>query len=419
MMMSLITLLILLMGVGLEQDVTRDSYNATAEAYRENSQKIGTEMKAEAFLTYLSMGDEVLDLGCGPGTDARYFTDQGFHVTGIDVSEKMIEMAEEAVPEGNFAVMDLEQLSFPKEHFDAIWACASLLHTPKEQLPGVLKKLHALLKQEGILYVSLKEGVGETLEADERYGGVKKFWSYYKQGELLSLLQEAGFSILETDVKQPSSSHQTHPWISVIARKGKGKSVMPQQLAYKIIFINGPSSTGKSTLAKALQDNLEMPFLHIGVDKIIEMMPDKLNNWEGGEAPLGFSWKPSEDPVGNPTQTLNVGPFAEKMLQTYKEVVLTLAKMGHYILVDNVSFGKEELDPWRETLKDYPVLYVGLHTPLPILEEREKMRPNRIGGSARDQYFRTHKGVTYDIEFDTSQVPLELIVDTIKKHLQK
>jgi chloramphenicol 3-O-phosphotransferase len=59
----------------------------------------------------------------------------------------------------------------------------------------------------------------------------------------------------------------------------------------QIIYSNGPSSVGKTTLAKALQQKLGQPFLHIGIDKVIEMMPDKLNNWEGGAAPLGFSWK--------------------------------------------------------------------------------------------------------------------------------
>lgn len=51
---------------------------------------------------------------------------------------------------------------------------------------------------------------------------------------------------------------------------------------YKIIYINGPSSSGKTTLAQLLQQELDPPFLHIGIDRVIGMMPDKLNDWEGG-----------------------------------------------------------------------------------------------------------------------------------------
>lgn len=70
----------------------------------------------------------------------------------------------------------------------------------------------------------------------------------------------------------------------------------------QIIYINGPSSSGKTTLAQALQQELEVPFLHISIDRIIGMMPNKLNNWEGGPAPLGFSWKPAFDETGAPAQ---------------------------------------------------------------------------------------------------------------------
>jgi chloramphenicol 3-O phosphotransferase len=59
--------------------------------------------------------------------------------------------------------------------------------------------------------------------------------------------------------------------------------------AFQIIYLNGPSSSGKTTLAKALQEEFEQPFLHIGIDRVIGMMPVKLNNWDGGEALQGFS----------------------------------------------------------------------------------------------------------------------------------
>ena len=170
----------------------------------------------------------------------------------------------------------------------------------------------------------------------------------------------------------------------------------------QIIYLNGPSSSGKTLLAKALQNELSQPFLHIGIDKIIGMMPAKFNDWNGGTALEGFSWKKSTDDHGNEVQELQVGPFARKICNSFKNVVLTVAKDGHHIIIDDVAFGKKEVDAWREVLRDFDVFYVGITTPLEVLEQREKERQNRIQGSARAQYYKCHKDVKYDLLLDTS-----------------
>lgn len=183
----------------------------------------------------------------------------------------------------------------------------------------------------------------------------------------------------------------------------------------QIIYINGPSSSGKTTLAKGLQQELDEPFLHIGIDRVIGMMPEKLNNWVGGPAPLGFSWKESIDDTGHPISEIQTGPFARKMVQTFIEIVVTMAKMGHYIIIDDVSFGKSQVDLWREALKEYKVLWIGIQAPLRVLEAREKERSNRIFGSARAQYFQVHKDVVYDLALDSSEGLLETMVKRIKE----
>jgi chloramphenicol 3-O phosphotransferase len=182
---------------------------------------------------------------------------------------------------------------------------------------------------------------------------------------------------------------------------------------HQIIYLNGPSSSGKTTLAKALQQAFEQPYLHIGLDRVIGMMPDKLNNWEGEPAPLGFSWKSSVDETGHIVQEIQTGPFAEKMIQTFMEIVLSMAKIGHYIIIDDVSFGKCQVDTWREVLKDFNVLWIGINAPLDILEQREQARGNRILGSARAQNLRVHQGMHYDLEFETHRDSLEVMVHKI------
>jgi chloramphenicol 3-O phosphotransferase len=182
----------------------------------------------------------------------------------------------------------------------------------------------------------------------------------------------------------------------------------------QIIYLNGPSSSGKTTLAKALQHAFEEPFLHVGIDKIIEWMPEKVNNWTGGEAPLGYSWKKSQDASGNPIQELQAGPYAQKIGQTFQEVILALAKMGHHLIIDDVSFGKQQVDEWKGILKDFRVLWVGVNAPLSILEQREKERGNRIEGSARGQFHKVHIDATYDLEIDTHHASVSENIEKIK-----
>ena len=188
---------------------------------------------------------------------------------------------------------------------------------------------------------------------------------------------------------------------------------MKKELA-QIIYLNGPSSSGKTTLAKALQHAFEEPFLHVGIDKIIGWMPEKVNDWTGGEASIGFSWKKSEDATGNPIQELQVGLYAQKIGKTFQEVVLALAKMGHHILIDDVSFGKKQFDEWKKILKDFRVLLVGINAPLTVLEQREKERGNRIPGSARGPFHKVHIDATYDLEVDTHKGSRDDNVKTIK-----
>ncbi len=194
-------------------------YNETAASYQGNTLKLLPEHKAIRFLSYLPPKAKILDIGCGPGRDAKYFTELGFNVTGLDISEKMIELAKREVPNADFMVMDIENLNFAKNQFDAAWASASLLHVPKDKIPAVLQSIHNILKDEGIFFIALRKGLGEEMLPDNRYGGVEKFWVYFDEDELHDYLKKAGFEILESQTHDISTSYQTNPWISFIAKK--------------------------------------------------------------------------------------------------------------------------------------------------------------------------------------------------------
>lgn len=145
--------------------------------------------KFQRFQSLLPKG-KILEIGCGHGRDARLFVNAGYDYVGIDFSSAMIEQAKKHVPTGTFMQMDMYALKFPSESFDGFWAIASLLHIPREDMHGVLKEIHRVIKPGGVGFIVIKEGIGEKI-IDER------FFAFYQQEEFAHTLEDAGFEVLE------------------------------------------------------------------------------------------------------------------------------------------------------------------------------------------------------------------------------
>lgn len=188
---------------------------------------------------------------------------------------------------------------------------------------------------------------------------------------------------------------------------------MLSQFPYQIIYLNGPTSSGKTTIARALQNKLSEPFLVIGIDQILYMMRDQLNDWHTNTQAPGFSWIPVKGADGSTLYKLHVGPFGQRMCQAFKDIVVTLAKSGHYIIVDDVSFGKEQVDEWRKALAPFKVLWIGITAPIDVLEKRERERGDRKIGSTRWQAEHVHEGVEYDFMINTAEKSLDEVVALI------
>ncbi|MCB1135941.1 MAG: AAA family ATPase [Chlamydiia bacterium] len=175
---------------------------------------------------------------------------------------------------------------------------------------------------------------------------------------------------------------------------------------YQIIYIGGPSSSGKTSLARALQEKLPIPYLHIGIDALISMMPDRLNDWTGGVASEGFSWLADTDSEGHPIQTLRVGPYAGMVCNSLHAIVLCLLQEGHHLILDDIPLSPADFLKWKETLKGWSSLYVGVTAPLDVLEHRESTRGDRMVGSARAQYHASRMDFGYDLVLDSSLLTL-------------
>lgn len=176
----------------------------------------------DKFISLLKPGGSILDVGCGSGDKSLYMIQKGLKVTGVDFSEEMIKIAKKEVPDGDFFVIDIEQLDSLKERYDGIFARAVLLHFSKQQIPGILKKLINHLNFGGFLYVAVKEKregeKDEEMVRENDYSvDINRFFSYFTTPELEKLLIDAGLKICFSEVTTVKSG--TRKWIQVIAQK--------------------------------------------------------------------------------------------------------------------------------------------------------------------------------------------------------
>ena len=140
----------------------------------------------------------VLDIGCGGGDHAAYFTECGLGVECIDISPRMVEIAKSKGLDA--CVMDIENMKFGPEQFHGGWAVTSFPHIPKARMPQVVDKLHEILKQDGILYACVKQGDGEGLIADKDDPDTPRFFAFYRDEEFRELFKNR-FTLL--DFRQP------------------------------------------------------------------------------------------------------------------------------------------------------------------------------------------------------------------------
>lgn len=195
------------------------SYDATADEYVKKVDPLHPHGAGQKFLKLIHKEAQILDLGCCPGRDARIFTEKGFRVTGVDLSQKMIDLAQSRVPAAKFKVMDIRSLDFEDETFDNVWASACFLHIPKKEIEKALREVHRVMKADGNFYLSLKQGEGEILKPDDRYGGVEKFWSFFEKNEISQILQNIEFKILDFIIEKHKEQYHTNSWMHIYCQK--------------------------------------------------------------------------------------------------------------------------------------------------------------------------------------------------------
>ena len=142
-------------------------YENNAERYAAETFSADMSEQYQSFLPLLKKGAKILDVGSGSGRDACYFQKQGYQVTALEPSKNLGREIRK-VFSGELVCSDIQNYR-PTERYDGIWACASLIHLQEEEVLQFFEKIDQYLNDNGIIYISGKNGISTGKVEDGRF----------------------------------------------------------------------------------------------------------------------------------------------------------------------------------------------------------------------------------------------------------
>lgn len=172
---------------------------------------------------------------------------------------------------------------------------------------------------------------------------------------------------------------------TAVLPEGKRAMVNSRPAPGRIILLNGASSSGKSSLARAIQSRIDAPFWHISIDHL-------------------------RDSGVLPTARIKRGDFDWRVMRDafflgFERSLLAYVQAGNDLVVEHIMESEDWLLRLADTLAGQDVYFVGVHCELAELERRELARGDRPVGDARRDYFRIHSYCRYDLELDGTARP--------------
>lgn len=193
-------------------DKTIEYYNKNSDLFINSTKDVEFDKMQNMLIKHLKKGDCILDLGCGSGRDSKAFLEKGFKVVSVDGSKNLCEFAKNYI--GQDVINSTFQDFKSNIKFDGVWACASLLHLPYEELKKVMKNISSMLKIGGYFYLSFKYGDFEG----ERNGRYFTDMTEEKFKELIKDMKE--YKLIEKYITEDVRAlRENEKWLNVILKK--------------------------------------------------------------------------------------------------------------------------------------------------------------------------------------------------------
>jgi SAM-dependent methyltransferase len=189
-------------------------YEQRAEGFRDGTRDHDVSQNIAALLRHIEGVPPflILDFGCGPGRDLQTLTALGHTAIGLEGVTGFVNMARAATG-CEVWQQDFHRLNLPVERFDGIFANASLFHIPSQELPRVLRQLHASLKPNGVLFSSNPRGENEEGWNRGRYG------AYHNLEAWRDYMSDASFVELEHYYRPTGLPREQQPWLASVWRR--------------------------------------------------------------------------------------------------------------------------------------------------------------------------------------------------------
>ncbi len=193
--------------------LTLEHYDKAAEDFWAGTRDHDVSQNIAALLQYIEGAPpfQILDLGCGPGRDLKAFAERGHIAIGLEGAARFAAMAR-AYSGCEVWQQDFLRLDLPESRFDGVFANAVLFHVPGQELPRVLRQLHATLKPGGVLFSSNPRGRNEEGWNRGRYG------AYHDLETWRRYLSAAGFVEITHYYRPPGLPRDQQPWLASLWR---------------------------------------------------------------------------------------------------------------------------------------------------------------------------------------------------------
>ena len=202
------------------KEIVAAGYDHLADTYLEWGRKVTHDprqrMLAE-FMSRLSDGGRVLDLGCGAGLPTTRDLARRFRVVGVDISPVQLELARRNVPTAEFVPGDITEVDFADSTFDGVAAFYAISHVPREEHQRLFTDIFRWLMPGGLFLATL--GASDAPDWTGDWLGEQMFFSSHDADVNRGLLKTAGFELLLDEVLQTGEPDGSVSFLWVIARK--------------------------------------------------------------------------------------------------------------------------------------------------------------------------------------------------------